>query len=287
MAPASKREISSRSSTSPWNRATSADQQVEGGLGPLGHLVAPGLHHLDRRRQRHQRRAQLVADVGREAGVALDALLQRRGHVVERARRAAPRSGSSVGSSRVSSRPPAMAFAACAASASGRTARRRAQHAEQHAEHRGDQRGASSERQPTTLTACPRSSLERRRTRSRRRTSTERDADSEHSVASQRSKRIRRRLTVLEHACRAASVGQTRSARRTRRAWRTSDRPEQRSSGPRAAGRLDRASELGWSDRRRSASAARQLELAGAVAFGVGTGRSADDLAWIEQVPTA
>ena len=47
-------------------------QQVERGLGPLGHLVAPGVHHLDRRGQRHQRRPQLVADVGREPGVALD-----------------------------------------------------------------------------------------------------------------------------------------------------------------------------------------------------------------------
>ena len=28
-----------------------ARQEVERGLGPLGHLVAPGLHHLDRRRQ--------------------------------------------------------------------------------------------------------------------------------------------------------------------------------------------------------------------------------------------
>ena len=62
-----------------------ADEQVEGGLGPLRHLVAPRLHHVDRRRQRHQRRAQLVGDVGGEPGVALDSLLQRRGHVVERA----------------------------------------------------------------------------------------------------------------------------------------------------------------------------------------------------------
>ena len=62
-----------------------ADEQVEGGLGPLGHLVAPRLHHVDRRRQRHQRRTQLVGDVRGEPGIALDALLQRRGHVVERA----------------------------------------------------------------------------------------------------------------------------------------------------------------------------------------------------------
>ena len=49
------------------------DQQVERRLGPLGHLVAAGLHHLDAGGQRHQRRAQLVADVGGEPGVALDA----------------------------------------------------------------------------------------------------------------------------------------------------------------------------------------------------------------------
>ena len=61
-----------------------ADQQIERRLGPLGHLVAPCLHHVDRRRQRHQRRTQLVGDVRREPGIALDSLLQRRGHVVER-----------------------------------------------------------------------------------------------------------------------------------------------------------------------------------------------------------
>ena len=61
-----------------------AGEQVERGLGPLRELVAPRLHHLDRRRQRHQRRTQFVAHVGREAGIAFDALLQRFGHVVER-----------------------------------------------------------------------------------------------------------------------------------------------------------------------------------------------------------
>ena len=59
-------------------------QQVERGLGPVGHLVAAVLQHLDRRGQRHQRRAQLVADLGREPGVAVDAVLERLGHVVER-----------------------------------------------------------------------------------------------------------------------------------------------------------------------------------------------------------
>jgi hypothetical protein len=72
-APASKREISSRSETSCVKRA----------MGALGHLVAPRLEDLDRRGERRQRRPQLVADVGREPRVALDALLERAGHLVE------------------------------------------------------------------------------------------------------------------------------------------------------------------------------------------------------------
>jgi hypothetical protein len=60
------------------------DQQVERGLGPLGHVVAAALHHLDAGSQRHQRGAQLVADVAGEAGIAFHARLQRGGHVVER-----------------------------------------------------------------------------------------------------------------------------------------------------------------------------------------------------------
>ena len=52
------------------------DHQVERGPRPVGHVVALVLEHLDRRGQRHERRAQLVADVGREPGVALDPLLE-------------------------------------------------------------------------------------------------------------------------------------------------------------------------------------------------------------------
>ena len=63
-----------------------ADQQVECSLGPLGHLVATGLHHLDAGGERHQRRPQLVADVAGEPGIAFDAVLQCLGHVVERGR---------------------------------------------------------------------------------------------------------------------------------------------------------------------------------------------------------
>ena len=62
-----------------------ADEEVEGGLGSFGHLVTARLHHVDRRRQRHQRRAQFMGDVRGEPRVALDPLLERRRHVVERA----------------------------------------------------------------------------------------------------------------------------------------------------------------------------------------------------------
>ena len=75
-----------------------------------------------------------------EPGVALDPLLQRFGHVVERRRSACRRSGSSVVSRRVSSRPPAIALAAWAASPPGVTARRAANDARQHAEQGRDQR---------------------------------------------------------------------------------------------------------------------------------------------------
>ncbi len=62
------------------------DQQVERRLGALGHVVAASLHHLDAGGECHQRRAQLVADIAGESGVAFDAVLQRLGHVVERGR---------------------------------------------------------------------------------------------------------------------------------------------------------------------------------------------------------
>jgi len=59
------------------------DEQVEGGGRPLGHVVPAGLQHLDRRRQRHEGRPQLVAHVRREPGVALHPQLEGRRHVVE------------------------------------------------------------------------------------------------------------------------------------------------------------------------------------------------------------
>ena len=95
-APASKREISSRSSTSCWKRSTSATIGRAAAWARVGHLVAPVVQHLDRGGQGHQRRAQLVAHVGREAGVALDAVLEGLGHVVERRDERTSRSGSSL-----------------------------------------------------------------------------------------------------------------------------------------------------------------------------------------------
>ena len=58
-------------------------QQLEGLLGALGHLVLVVRQHLDGGVDRGQRRAELVADVAGESGVAVDALLQARHHRVE------------------------------------------------------------------------------------------------------------------------------------------------------------------------------------------------------------
>ena len=60
------------------------DDDVERLLRALRELVPPPVDDLDRRRQRGDRRAQLVAHVGGEAGLALDPVLHRVGHVVER-----------------------------------------------------------------------------------------------------------------------------------------------------------------------------------------------------------
>ena len=59
------------------------DHEVERGPRPIGHVVALVLEHLDRGGERHEGRAQLMADVRRKPGVALDALFQRDRHLVE------------------------------------------------------------------------------------------------------------------------------------------------------------------------------------------------------------
>ena len=61
-----------------------ADDDVERLLRPLGQVGAAAVEHLDRGRQRGDRRAQLVAHVRGEAGLALDPALHGVGHVVER-----------------------------------------------------------------------------------------------------------------------------------------------------------------------------------------------------------
>ena len=62
-----------------------ADHHVQRLLRALGEVVAAAVEHLDRGGERGDRRAQLVAHVAGEAGLALDAGLHRVGHVVERA----------------------------------------------------------------------------------------------------------------------------------------------------------------------------------------------------------
>ena len=59
------------------------DDHVEGLLAAVGQS-SPPVQHLDGGRQRRDRGTQLVADVGCEPGLALDAVLHRVGHVVER-----------------------------------------------------------------------------------------------------------------------------------------------------------------------------------------------------------
>ena len=66
------------------NRRIWLDDDVEGLLRPVGEVVAAGVEHLDGRRQGGDRRAELMADVGREADLALDPRLDGVGHVVER-----------------------------------------------------------------------------------------------------------------------------------------------------------------------------------------------------------
>ena len=61
-----------------------ADDDVEGLLGAVGELAAPSVDDLGGGGQGGDRGAQLVADVGGEAGLALDAGLHGVGHVVER-----------------------------------------------------------------------------------------------------------------------------------------------------------------------------------------------------------
>ncbi len=60
------------------------DDDVEGLLSPLREFVTPPVEDLDRGGEGRDRRPQLVADVGREASLPLDAGLDGVGHVVER-----------------------------------------------------------------------------------------------------------------------------------------------------------------------------------------------------------
>ena len=68
----------------PLEAAQLRGQEIQRPPRPLRKVVSAGFQHADRGRQRRQRRAQLVADVGGEARFALDPLLEPVGHAVER-----------------------------------------------------------------------------------------------------------------------------------------------------------------------------------------------------------
>ena len=59
-------------------------QQLQRALGPGRQRIVVRLEHFERSRQRRQRRAQLVTDVGVEASLSLDAHLELIDHGVER-----------------------------------------------------------------------------------------------------------------------------------------------------------------------------------------------------------
>ena len=84
--PASMRESSSRSITIWSNRRTCPTTTSSACWVRSGRSARRRVEHLDRGCQRGDGRAQLVADVGREAGLAFEPGLHRVGHLVERLR---------------------------------------------------------------------------------------------------------------------------------------------------------------------------------------------------------
>ena len=125
IAPASNREISNKSSTKPWNRATSLDSKSSAACDRSGSSSRRDSRTCTDAAKviRGLRSSWLTSEVNRASRST------RSCSVVTMSLNAEVRacmSGSSVGSRRVSSRPSAIARAACAALASGRTARREA-----------------------------------------------------------------------------------------------------------------------------------------------------------------
>ena len=123
IAPASKREISRRSSTRPWNRMTSLDSRSSADCARSG--------RSSRRASITSTDAARVISGDRSSWLTSDAKRASRSTRCSSASAmslndsvSTRRSGSSVNSNRVSRRPPAIAEAAWAAVPSGRTARR-------------------------------------------------------------------------------------------------------------------------------------------------------------------
>ena len=137
--PVSEREISSRSATIRWKRRRSSPSRSRARWAG-GESSSAWASRTSSWRQGGERRAQLVAHVGGEPGLALDALLELVDHQVERAGEARRGRGRRWPSgSRVSSSPPAIGTAARDTPVSGRSERPLAAPPEGRAEDGGHQ----------------------------------------------------------------------------------------------------------------------------------------------------
>ena len=130
MAPASKREISSRSSTSPWNRLTSLDSRSSAAWARSGiSSRRASITSTDADRVINGERSSWLTSEAKRASRSIRAC-SADGHVVERVGEHARGRGRRSVSRRVSRRPPAIALAACAASATRPHGAPRREHAE-------------------------------------------------------------------------------------------------------------------------------------------------------------
>ncbi len=125
MAPASKRLISRRSSTRPWNRLTSLVSRSSAAWARSGSsLRRASITSTDADSVISGERSSWLTSEAKRASRSMRSCSAEAMSLNELA--STPRSGSSVGGRRVPRWPPAIALAAWAASATGRTARRAA-----------------------------------------------------------------------------------------------------------------------------------------------------------------